>query len=540
MDRKPLILIVDDLEENRLSIKIALREEGYDFVEAVNGEEAVLKSVQRNPDVILMDAIMPVIDGFDASKEIREHENTQRIPILMITALSSSEDKIRAIECGVNDFIIKPFDQIELIARCRSYITMSNLNKKYTLASNNPITNLPNKSTLIDDIQKIKDPKLLLMRIEDYEMIEEFYSEKVARQIEYEFSKKIFKLLPVECFTDRLYHTSEGEFALLYDDFFEDFNDDLLIKKYKIFQENIKDSIIKLNNYDYNINVTICYGNNLDNLYEYTRVGLNHAIKTKDEIVLANKIIDEVHKEAKNNIETVKMIKKAIDDSNIISYFQPIYNNCTKRIEKYESLVRIKKSNNEIVSPYFFLDIAKKSKYYSNITSAVIKNSFRELKNTDKEITINLSVLDIENKYIKEEILKILNENQDIGKRVVFELLEDEDTKDFNSVKSFIREVKSLGVKIAIDDFGSGYSNFIRLLEFEPDILKIDGSLIKNIEYDEYSRKVVETIQSFATKIGIKTVAEFVSNEAIFKIINDIGIDYTQGYYIDEPRSSIE
>ena len=540
MDKKPLILIVDDLEENRLSIKIALREEGYDFVEAVNGEEAVFKSVQEDPDVILMDAVMPILNGFDATKEIREHENTQRTPILMITALSNSEDKIKAIECGVNDFIIKPFDQIELIARCKSYATMSNLNKKYILASNNPITNLPNKSTLIDDIQKIQNPKLLLMRIEDYELIEEFYSEKVTRQIEYEFSKKIFKLLPIECFTDRLYHTSEGEFALLYDDFYEDFDDNLLMKKYKIFQENIKESVIKLNNYDYNISVTICYGNNLDNLYEYTRVGLNHAIKTKDEIVLANKIIDEVHKEAKNNIETVKMIKKAIDDSNIISYFQPIYNNSTKQIEKYESLVRIKKSNNEIISPYFFLDIAKKSKYYSNITSAVIKNSFRELNNTDKEITINLSVLDIEDKYIKEEILKILNENKDIGKRVVFELLEDEDSKDFNSVKSFIHEVKSLGVKIAIDDFGSGYSNFIRLLEFEPDILKIDGSLIKNIEHNEYSRKVVETIHAFATKIGVKTVAEFVSNEAIFKIINDIGIDYTQGYYIDEPRSSIE
>jgi len=540
MSGKPLVLIADDLEENRLTIKIALKEEGYEFVEAANGKEAVLKSAQANPDVILIDAIMPVLDGFGATKKIRKHENTQRIPILMISALSNKYDKINAIECGVNDFISKPFDKIELISRCKSYISMSNLNKKYILASKDPVTNLPNKSALTEDIKKVKNPKLLLIRIEDYEMIEEFYSEEIARKIEYEFSKKIFKYLPAECFTNRLYRTSEGEFALLYDDFYDDYDNDLVMKRYKIFQENVKDNTIRLNDHDYNISVVLSFGNDLDNLYAFTRIGLNYAIKTQNEIVLANKIIDNVHKEISNNIKTIKMIKEAIDNSKIISHFQPLYNNKTKQIEKYESLVRIEKGDGEIVLPFFFLDVAKKSKYYSKITSAVIKNSFKELKNTDKEISINLSVLDIEDKHIKKEIIETLKQNQHIAKRVVFELLEDENSKDFNSVKRFIKEVKSFGVKIAIDDFGSGYSNFERLLEFEPDILKIDGSLIKNIEHDEYSRKIVETIHTFAAKIGTKTVAEFVSNEAVFKIINDIGIDYSQGYFIGKPVSLVE
>ena len=89
---------------------------------------------------------------------------------------------------------------------------------------------------------------------------------------------------------------------------------------------------------------------------------------------------------------------------------------------------------------------------------------------------------------------------------------------------------------IAIDDFGAGYSNFERLLEFEPDILKIDGSLVKNIVNDTYSRNIVETIVSFARKQNIITIAEFVENEEIFNILNEMGVDYSQGYYFGEPK----
>lgn len=93
-----------------------------------------------------------------------------------------------------------------------------------------------------------------------------------------------------------------------------------------------------------------------------------------------------------------------------------------------------------------------------------------------------------------------------------------------------------MGVTIAIDDFGAGYSNFERLLEFEPDILKIDGSLIKNIVIDEYSRNVVETIVSFAKKQNIITIAEYVENEEIFNILYNLGVDYSQGYYFGKPE----
>ena len=130
---KPVILIVDDLPENILTIKLTLINENYDFIEAVNGLEAIEQVKKHNPDVILMDALMPLMNGFEATKEIRKLENSNRTPILMISSLTLKSDKIGAIASGVNDFITKPFDNIELISRCRSYINMTKLNKKYII-----------------------------------------------------------------------------------------------------------------------------------------------------------------------------------------------------------------------------------------------------------------------------------------------------------------------------------------------------------------------------------------------------------------------
>jgi EAL domain-containing protein (putative c-di-GMP-specific phosphodiesterase class I) len=157
------------------------------------------------------------------------------------------------------------------------------------------------------------------------------------------------------------------------------------------------------------------------------------------------------------------------------------------------------------------------------------------LKKIDKDISINISALDIEKKLIREKIIYLLQENPDMNHRIIFELLEDEEMKDFDVIKDFIHTVKSYGVQIAIDDFGAGYSNFERLLDYQPDILKIDACLIKNIVDDAYSLNVVETIVSFAKKQNIKTVGEYVENKDIYEMLKKLGIDYSQGYYFGKP-----
>lgn len=97
-----------------------------------------------------------------------------------------------------------------------------------------------------------------------------------------------------------------------------------------------------------------------------------------------------------------------------------------------------------------------------------------------------------------------------------------------------------MGCKVAIDDFGSGYSNFEHLLKMDIDFLKIDASIIKNIAKDESSYKITKTIIEFAKSLNLKTIAEYVENEEIFKIARSLGVDYSQGYYFSPPIDSPE
>ncbi len=127
----------------------------------------------------------------------------------------------------------------------------------------------------------------------------------------------------------------------------------------------------------------------------------------------------------------------------------------------------------------------------------------------------------------------------DIASRVVFEIVESEGIEDFKEINNFIDKVKELGCKIAIDDFGSGYSNFEYLIKLNADYIKIDGSLIKDILIKKSNEEIVITIIDFAKRQGFKTIAEFVSTKEIFEKVKDLGIDYAQGYYIDEPSSTI-
>ena len=186
-----------------------------------------------------------------------------------------------------------------------------------------------------------------------------------------------------------------------------------------------------------------------------------------------------------------------------------IINNKTKEVEKYESLVRLIDESGNVLSPFHFLNVSKKGNYYSKITQRVLENSFKILHTINTKLSINISARDIEKEQTRLQIFELLEQYKDDAHRIIFELLEDESIEDFNIIKNFIHTVKAKGIQIAIDDFGAGYSNFERILDFEPDIVKIDGSLVKNIEHDMFSRNIVETIVLFAKKQNIYHLQDF-------------------------------
>jgi len=407
------------------------------------------------------------------------------------------------------------------------------------IALRDDITDVMNpKRQLNDFINSTDNTIIALLKIEGFDDIENFYGQNLTHQIEDTFANDILNYSPIDEMFKKVYILGNGEYAFAKD--LRDCTDkiEISIDKLKEFQENIDAAHINIGtlSYDVSVMMSVSYGKNS---LENARYGMKNLIKTNHNFIISNDLAKQEHKKAKKNIKTIRMIQKAVDDFKIISYFQPIINNATNTIEKYESLVRLVDKDENIVSPYEFINVSKKGRYYARITSVVLENSFDALLHTDMDITINISVLDIEKESTREKLFELLDKHKKDATRIVFELLEDEEVKDFNIIKDFISHVKNIGVKIAIDDFGAGYSNFIRLLEYQPDIIKIDGSLIKNIETNKLSLSVVKTIVAFAKDQNIKTVAEYVANKNIFNILKDLGVDYSQGFYFAQPDSLI-
>lgn len=394
---------------------------------------------------------------------------------------------------------------------------------------------MSDRKQLFDYLNANKLSVIVMIKIEDYDVLEKLYSPKIVEQIEDEFAKAILYFMPNNCNFQRVYELGNGLYALARDRRSCQSSWETITKRLEKFLKNIRSYVVRFDDIEYDISAICSFTYGVFRIYEDAKLGIEKAIDEKLSIVYADGLSEWSYSLARQNIQVLKTVKTAIDGKQVVSYFQPIVDNKTKKVSKYESLVRIIDEEGKILSPFYFLDLSKKGRYYKQITKIVLLNSFEALAQTDKEISINLSTLDIEHSEVRTFIITLLNDNIDDANRVVFELLESEEVKDLGIVKNFIKIVKGMGVKIAIDDFGSGYSNFERLFEYEPDILKIDGQLIKNIVQKSLSRNIVETMVAFAKKQNVKTVAEFVENEELFSEVCKVGIDYSQGYFFGAP-----
>lgn len=250
--------------------------------------------------------------------------------------------------------------------------------------------------------------------------------------------------------------------------------------------------------------------------------------------------IYEITKAYEENMLWSKNVKEALNDNRVIAFFQPIYNYKTQKIEKFESLVRLELKG-EIVSPFKFLTAAKSIGKLHDITRVMLDHAFQMAElYPEIEFSVNTSFDDFEKGKLLDVVKSKLRTNPISPAKIIFEILETDSYNDENSVMEIIKELKKLGFKIAIDDFGTGHSNFAHLTLMEVDYIKIDGMFIKDLENNELSRKMVNTIVTFSHQIGAKTIGEFVHNEAVFDIVQSLGVDYAQGYYKSAPVSTQE
>jgi PAS domain S-box-containing protein/diguanylate cyclase (GGDEF)-like protein len=399
------------------------------------------------------------------------------------------------------------------------------------IANTDFLTALGSRYKLINDISLSNSCALAIINIDSFSQINDLFGHKIGDDIIIQYANRLNELKYDErC---HMYHLQGDEYVVLD----TNINRDEFLEKIMDIAKKLDTIKVIVNNEELSLSFTTAISfESKDSILQTADMALKIAKKENKSLIIYRDEIS-LNNEYENNLTWTKKIKEAIESNNIVPVFQPIVNNHNGNWQKYEALVRIK-DGDKLISPYFFLDISKKTKQYLSITKIMIEKTFETFKDNDKTFSINITIEDILNDEIKAFIYSML-ENYKIGSRVVFEIVESESIEEYEIVHNFIEKVKSYGSKIAIDDFGTGYSNFEYLLKLKVDFIKIDGSMIKNIDKSTDAQVVVSVIVDFAKKMGIETIAEFVENEAIFNKVKELGIDYSQGYYFAKPELEI-
>ena len=397
------------------------------------------------------------------------------------------------------------------------------------------LTLLPNRQKLLKDFKDNKIQKIAMININSFRDINNFYGFEAGDLVLKKFSQILLDKISTNINLD-LYRVANDVFAICTK------NKDNL-KEIRDICTNIIEYFslhpILINNNSFYLSISIGVARNCkdsavqNNLLSKAEYALRMAKKRDISILFLDENI-ELYNKLKENKKLIEELKNALISNNLLIYGQKLINNISKK-EKYEILMRVKLEDGSILTPYSFLKEAKKAKLYLGMTRMLVKKACEYFKGKDIDFNLNLTLEDIKDQYTMDFIVNAM-EKTNTAKQITFEIVESEGIESFTEVSNFIKKAKKLGCKIAIDDFGTGYSNFEYIIKLDVDYIKIDGSLIKNINTDNNLYLTVQTIVGFAKALKIKTVAEFVHNEEVLNCVKNLDIDYSQGFFIDEPK----
>jgi diguanylate cyclase (GGDEF)-like protein len=553
------VLYVEDNEQARKSTYETLNEFFNTIITAVDGEDGLKKFQNDNFDIVISDINMPNMNGIEMVQQIRKID--VNIPILIISAYSESGYFMETIRLGVEGYLLKPIELQQFISmisktiekiklqqeleKYHDYLENTNIKLNDNLKEyiyKDQLTHLSNRFALEQKINTNKEKYLsiCLIDINNFRKLNEMYGFKQGNEILVKMAKLLKENLTLN--SQELFKVSADEFALL--QYHDTYNLKIIYDTVNSIISNIDNKKIILDS-DTEVIINITVGLSLDKNDVLTKASsaLDLAkLKNKKYILFSED--NNKQEKLQELFHWQKEIKYSLDNDNIIPYFQAIYDK-DKKIVKYEVLMRMKTNQNnqtKYISPFFFLDISIKTKQYDQLSYRIIQKALQIAgENKDKNFSINLGYRDMQNESVKNLITSYIQDSVKNGYpcNLIFEIVESEDIKDYNSVKEFFNNFQCTDIKIAIDDFGSGYSNFSHILEIMPAYLKIDGSLIKDINTNKNMLTLTKAIISFAKQLNIKTIAEFVHNDEIFNILKNEGVDEFQGFYLGEPKESL-
>lgn len=383
----------------------------------------------------------------------------------------------------------------------------------------------------LSDLPRDREVMLLLFELEDLDEWFSIYSPNVVSKAGEEILGIVNEIIPLE---SKFFQISDDKYCILFPN--------IDTRKGIEFAHILKTLIIErktctnLSEVDVMISSGLVIGK-VDIIIPKAFSAIKHAKKLVSKIYFLD-IDDEIFKEQQTKeIAYNALIKDAVQQGKIVPFYQPIYDNKLKKITKFECLARLL-DNNRVLYPFDFLEQVRLMGFMRSITFSIINNSFQAFAKNKLEFSINITEEDIRDTqmidYLRNRCEKYgINPN-----RIIIEILEDIEFDDDDLIVNNILILKDMGFKIAIDDFGYANSNFGRLIKMQIDYIKIDGRFIKNMDSNAMSHKIVRSIADFAKNIGVQCIAEHVHSKAVQNLVENLGVEFSQGYFIGEATSN--
>ena len=544
LGHRRLVLVVEDQDINRDVLGMILEDE-YDIIYATNGKEA-LESMQEYIDrlsIVLLDLMMPVMDGFEVLEAVREDPGMQRIPIIVLTADKSAE--LRALKLGAADFITKPYDMHEVIlARVGRIIELSEGRHLINVAEKDPVTGLYSHSFFLEYAEQIRryhpDWQLdaLALNVERFHSVNELNGR--------EFGDRMLEMIgtTVQGFlaeSDGIACREEGDQFFLYCRHQDDYS--VVLERFQKAVEAISGRVdlrLRLGVSPYTpgilTEVQIERARRACNMVRGSY--LNH-LMVYDEEMLKRESYQE---------RLLNDLPRAIEEGEFKVFYQPKYDiQCEPcRLNSAEALIRWNHHELGMIPPCDFIPLFEKNGLVHIVDRFVWKEvanqiaKWREKYNILFPISVNLSRAEILDSNL-EESLKVLIAKYDLPVSAFkLEVTESAYTDDKQLVE-IVRRLRESGYEIEMDDFGAGYSSLNMISSLLPiDVLKMDMGFIRNIKEDNRELRLVELILDIARYMDVPVVAEGVETEEQLELLRKANCRYVQGYYFSRPLPAQE
>ena len=581
--RQMSILLVDDIEDNVDLIKSMLTRSGFTNILSANSGNAALTQLQQQVknnvstiDLVLLDIMMPGMDGYELCRILRSHEEWADIPIIMITANASWQEKVvrESFEVGATDIMFKPIRRVDLIPKIISALSLKkerDLRKSREqeletelserrivearlqhLVNHDDLTGLCNRRHLEQQLEAVvlharkngTISALLYIDLDHFKVINDAEGHAAGDRLLIEVANVFRHEIGPAGLLARI---SSDEYTVL----FEDITEDEALKVAERVRRVMEKFQFTTNNNTYHIGTSIGVATiNPGNIVTSSEILARadqacYVAKThgRNIVHLFNKEDTEMLT-LRSAIHWVPLIRDALATNKFLLVFQPVLELKNKTITHYEALIRMIGSDGNLVEPGNFIPVAEKMGLIHEIDLWVVNKAIDILnelpeKHKNTSFNINLSSHAFQDTALLPLLKEKLAQTGVQANRITFEITETAAVANFSQTREMIMNIRKLGCRFALDDFGSGFSSFNYIKEFPVDYLKIDGAFISNLLNDQVDQTLIKSMIEIAKKLNKKTVAEFVENQKVLDLLIQYGADYAQGYFIGKPSPEL-